>query len=270
MLDEKVDLVAGDFNGAAWRRTIWASKLSIIGEAVADCDLPLPLGPTQLWGPGAVRGTWSDVCGFIKPPDSSERWRVRQHGAFPVRHEALGIGQTDQGCHHEVWLHLDFVDRCARATNSLERTFSAVPLQQTERSHKRGCQGPFAFFVILRPLAASLGSALRTTRATCCDLNKTISNRLDETQIFYCDSRVCFVSFIVIDRMLSMHDHLNTRATTKKKRRSSERGRPCASTIQSTERARTNRTRNDASSVSQLVQMWHHGKGLRRGLEIVA
>ena len=49
-------------------------------------------------------------------------------------------------------------------------------------------------------------------------LNKTISNRLDETQIFYFDSRVCFVSFIVIDRMLSMHDHLNTRATTKKKR----------------------------------------------------
>ena len=136
---------------------------------------------------------------------------------FLVRHEALGIGQTDQSCHHEVWLHLDFVDRCAQATNSLERTFSAVPLQQTERSHKRGCQGPFTFFVIRRPLAASLGSALRTTRATCCDLNKTISNRLDETQIFYCDSRVCFVFFIVIDHMLSMHDHLNTRATTKKK-----------------------------------------------------
>ena len=167
MLDEKVDLVAGDFNGAAWRRTVWASTLSIIEEPVADCDLPLPPGPTPLWGPGAVRGTWSDVCGFIKLPDSSARRRVRQHGAFPARHEALGIGQTDQSCHHEVWLHLDFVDRYARATNSLERTFSAVPLQQTERSHERGCQGPFAFFVIRRPFAASLGSALRTTRATC-------------------------------------------------------------------------------------------------------
>ena len=171
MLEEKVDLVTIDFNGAAWRRTICASTLSIIEEAVADCDLPLPPGSPPLWGPGAVPGAWSDVCGFIKPPDSSERWRVRQHGAFPVRHEALGIRQTDQSCHHEVWLHLDFVDRCARATNSLERTFSAVPLQQTERSHKRGCQGPFAFFVIRRPFAASLGSALRTTRATCCDFN---------------------------------------------------------------------------------------------------
>ena len=90
MLDEKVDLVAGDFNVAAWRRTVCASKLSIIEEAVADCDLPLPPGPTPLWGPGAVRGTWSDVCGFIKPPDSGERWRVRQHGAFPCSPRSSG------------------------------------------------------------------------------------------------------------------------------------------------------------------------------------
>ena len=26
-------------------------------------------------------------------------------------HEALGIRQTDQSCHHEVWLQLDFVER---------------------------------------------------------------------------------------------------------------------------------------------------------------
>ena len=36
---------------------------------------------------------------------------VRQHGAFPIPHEALGIRQTDQSCHHEVWLHMDFVER---------------------------------------------------------------------------------------------------------------------------------------------------------------
>ena len=44
---KEVDLVVGDFNGAAWRRT---TTLSI-------------------------------------------------------------IEQTDQSCHHEVWLHLDFVER---------------------------------------------------------------------------------------------------------------------------------------------------------------
>ena len=46
MLDKKVDLVAGDFNAAAWRRTTCASALSIIEEAFADCDLPLPPGPS--------------------------------------------------------------------------------------------------------------------------------------------------------------------------------------------------------------------------------
>ena len=29
---------------------------------------------------------------------------------FSILHEALGIRSKDQSCHHEVWLHLDFVD----------------------------------------------------------------------------------------------------------------------------------------------------------------
>ena len=111
MLEEHVDVVPGDFNGAAWRRATSANTLSIIEEAFADCDLPMAPGPRPLWGPGAVPGAWSDVCGFLKPPDSNERWRVRQHGAFPIPHEALGIRQTDQSCHHEMWLHIDFLER---------------------------------------------------------------------------------------------------------------------------------------------------------------
>ena len=116
-------------------------------------DLILPPGPTPLFGPGVVPGTWSDVCGFIKPPDSNERWKVRQ---------------TDQqSCHHEVWLHLDFVERrsgqshCERHEGRLflkER--SAVPLQQTKVSHRRGYKRPFAIFKMGRPTAASSGSAL--------------------------------------------------------------------------------------------------------------
>ena len=54
---------------------------------------------------------WADVCGFRKPPDSHERWIERQRGAFSILHQALGIRQTDQSCHHEVWLHMDFVER---------------------------------------------------------------------------------------------------------------------------------------------------------------
>ena len=109
MLDEKVDLVAGDFNGAPWRRDN-SNSISIIEEAFADCALPMPPGATPTWGPGAVPGKWADVCGFLKPPDSDGQWKVRQHGALSIPQEAPGIRPTDQSCHHEVWLHLDFVE----------------------------------------------------------------------------------------------------------------------------------------------------------------
>ena len=77
MLEEHVDLFAGDFNGAAWHRSNGNTRqpTSIIEEAFADTDLPMPLGPTPLWGPGAIPGKWIDVCGFIKPPDSCENGR---------------------------------------------------------------------------------------------------------------------------------------------------------------------------------------------------
>ena len=64
MLDENVNLVAGDFNGAAWRRTTCASALRIIEQAFADCDWPLP----SLWGPGAVPDTLSDVVLVYQAP----------------------------------------------------------------------------------------------------------------------------------------------------------------------------------------------------------
>ena len=110
MLDEHVDVVAGVFKGAAWRRQTSNGNLNFIEEASADSDLPMSPGHPLLWGPGAVPGTWSDVCRFHKPLDSNERWEVRQHGSFFIFHEALGLRSKDHSCHHEVWLHLDFVD----------------------------------------------------------------------------------------------------------------------------------------------------------------
>ena len=32
------------------------------------------------------------------------------HGAFSIPRKTLGLRPTDQSCHHETWLHLDFVD----------------------------------------------------------------------------------------------------------------------------------------------------------------
>ena len=32
------------------------------------------------------------------------------HGAFSIPRKTLGLRPTDQSCHCETWLHLDFVD----------------------------------------------------------------------------------------------------------------------------------------------------------------
>ena len=75
-----------------------------------DSILPTPQGPPPLWGPGSIPDNWSDVCGFLKPPGPQRCWKVNKHGAFFIRRKSLGLRPTDQSCHHETWLHLDFVD----------------------------------------------------------------------------------------------------------------------------------------------------------------
>ena len=94
----------GQRGGAAIETT------TTIEEAFAECALTTPPGPTPLWGPGSILGCWADVCGFLKPPESDRYWKVRHHGAFSIPHQALGLRPTDQSCHHETWLHLEFVD----------------------------------------------------------------------------------------------------------------------------------------------------------------
>ena len=66
MISQEVDLVAGDFNGTAWRCRS-KDNLSTLDEAFTDCALPTPPGPTPLWGPGSIPDNWTDVCGFLKP-----------------------------------------------------------------------------------------------------------------------------------------------------------------------------------------------------------
>ena len=77
MISQEVDLVAGDFNGTAWRCRS-KDNLSTIDEAFTDCALPTPLGPTPLWGPGSILDKWADVCGFLKPPGSHRLWKVHK------------------------------------------------------------------------------------------------------------------------------------------------------------------------------------------------
>ena len=117
MIEEHVDLVVGDFNGAAWRRQIGNGNLSTIEQAFAGSDLPMPPDPPPLWRPGAVPGDWADVCGFSQASRLYGRWKVRQHGAFSIHHDSQGLRPKDQSCHHEVWLHLAFVKTITVTTN---------------------------------------------------------------------------------------------------------------------------------------------------------
>ena len=81
LLGHHIDLVAGDFNGTAYRCSN-RNNVSTIEEAFPNCALPTPPGPTPLWRPGSIPG-------FLKPPESDPHWKVRLHGAFSIHHKTL-------------------------------------------------------------------------------------------------------------------------------------------------------------------------------------
>ena len=54
---------------------------------------------------------------------SENEWQVRMRGAFTIPCGVLGLKETDESCHHEVWIHLlhvnvRLVDRVSRDDNS--------------------------------------------------------------------------------------------------------------------------------------------------------
>ena len=89
MISQEVDLVSGDFNGTAWRYRL-----------IVRC--PRRRAPHHCGDP--------DPFGFLKPPGSHRFWKVHKHGAVSIPRKTLGLRPNDQSCHHETWLHLDFVD----------------------------------------------------------------------------------------------------------------------------------------------------------------
>ena len=74
MPKEHVDLVARDFNGAAWRRQCGNGRLSTIEEAFAVTDLPMPPGPTPLWALGQYQVNGLMCAGF------SSLWTLMKDG----------------------------------------------------------------------------------------------------------------------------------------------------------------------------------------------
>ena len=92
MLQEHVDMVAGDFNGSAWRRSGSDPRpISKIEEAFTKTSLPIP----PLWRPGSVPGEWADVCGCLKPPRSEHR--MASPDAWSLHHPMWHAGAKREG-----------------------------------------------------------------------------------------------------------------------------------------------------------------------------
>ena len=92
-------------SGAAMETILVLLKKPLL---TALCQRTLATPP--LWRPGLVPGCWADVCGFLRPPESDRYWKVRLHDAFSIPHKAPGLRPADPSCHHETWLHLEFVE----------------------------------------------------------------------------------------------------------------------------------------------------------------
>ena len=63
-IQEGIDVVAGDFNGASWhrKRRLVLQYDSTLEEASKNARLLVPLGFTPLQGPGGIPHECTDVC----------------------------------------------------------------------------------------------------------------------------------------------------------------------------------------------------------------
>ena len=70
LLHEEMDMVAGDFNGASWRRVSGPEQQfdSTLGEAFKNAQLPVPNRLTPLWGAGGIPSEWMTHVGLSSRP----------------------------------------------------------------------------------------------------------------------------------------------------------------------------------------------------------
>ena len=122
-------LVAGDFNGAAWRRSNGNSRqrTSIIEEAFADTDFPVPPGSTPLWGQCLVNGPMCVVLSNNRTRMTNERFVCTEPSQLPAR--LWASVQEIKIAHHEVRLPV-----CLRFTRKSRAT---GPSQKKGSVHTR-------------------------------------------------------------------------------------------------------------------------------------
>ena len=84
------------------------SVLSMRSLLIAPC--PRHRAPHHCGDPDPFRTIGQTSADFSNHRVLNVFWKVNKHGAFSIPRKALGLRPNDQSCHHETWLHLDFVD----------------------------------------------------------------------------------------------------------------------------------------------------------------
>ena len=98
MTGQQIDVVAGGFNGIAWRCSN-RDNIITIDDAFANCPLPTPSGSAPLLR-SRSDGRFLAASGFRSILE------MRIHGALSIpRNVSVYVDR-----HNEKWFHLDFVD----------------------------------------------------------------------------------------------------------------------------------------------------------------
>ena len=105
-MHEDLDMVAGDFKGACWRRKSRPDLHpdNTLEEAFTNAKIPVSPASSPLRGPGGIPSKWTDVCGFVKPPNSQSEW-LHGHMEHSHRSARLSLSPKDHTSHHETWIY---------------------------------------------------------------------------------------------------------------------------------------------------------------------
>ena len=109
-VQEDVDMVAADFNGASQRRKSGLEQQydSTLDEAFNNARLPVP--PPHRCGALVEYQVNGPMCADLSSHQKSQtKWLIRKHGAFEIDGEELRLSSEDQTSHHETWIHLSRV-----------------------------------------------------------------------------------------------------------------------------------------------------------------
>ena len=144
MIEEHVDLVAGASTGPRGAAKS-VTEISVLSKKLSPTQIyRCLLTPHRCGAQEQCQVIGQTFVGFLKPPDSYGRCKVRQHGAFSIPHDAQGLRPKDQSCHHEVWLHLAFVNHHGDEEPRAKRpyTCSTAPTSTIQGAHDRGSSRP--------------------------------------------------------------------------------------------------------------------------------